>query len=604
MSRQLSRCYLLFYLSASAILACGSPRRIPRGASCPSCSQDCPEALTVQLPWNPRQESNLRDFSINPLQNSPNSRLIQQEFSQDIARDDNIPLSRNSMSGNYRRFLQPTRENFFFRNYPNNSPKSFGRQEIFSEDKPTREYPLIPSNQIFDRSENLFFRNPRNKFSESLTEDERTKDYKKIEEDPMSKVLVVYRADRDTNPSWKNSRDTSDVTQPDRSLPKVENTYSLRQKDIPDEERNAIRKSFNSAGQLRYPQERYPIELNLSEVKRTPYTKDTDTLRSTKEVFDNWDVAKDSSQSSNLKLRNNFLEVHPAKKSEIIARNDNEQINFNSYNSKVPQGSNIWNTRKDEGLLEDSLTKTNTRPFENEDDDAMKEYYDDETEHFMGEKDIMEYFDEDETEQDPIETERDNYNPHVPSEDIWKGTENKELFDDLHFVREDSQEIGQPGYSEENNKYFQAEQDEDVIFKDKKYTDAKPARAPVINAYNAYILPRYLNVINDKEHSAKSETQELSEAKNSVRANPIKEMDRRFFEDEAIENNKRIQDFIFSDDIINAEEYSPSVVDKRNNVKNKNEDPIELDPDLLSDIEDPPVATTESTPMQSSVEFS
>ena len=50
MSRQIS-CRYLFYLSVSVILACGSFRRIPKEASCPSCSLDCPEALTVQLPW-------------------------------------------------------------------------------------------------------------------------------------------------------------------------------------------------------------------------------------------------------------------------------------------------------------------------------------------------------------------------------------------------------------------------------------------------------------------------------------------------------------------------------------------------------------------------
>lgn len=528
--------------------------------------------------------------------------MIQEGISQDVARDD-ISLDQNSVSfGNYRRFpqQQPTRENFFFKNYLYNSPKFLDRKEIFSRDKPAREYPLVvPSRQnIFDRSENLFFRNPRNKYSESLSEDyKRTQNNKKVEEDPTSKVLVVYRADRDTKPLWKNSRD---VIQSERILPEIENIYHFRQEDILDEERNAVKKSSNFANQFRYPQERYnPIRFDPSQIEHTPYVQDTDISQSTKESFDNWDAAKDSSQSSNLgQFRNNLLEVHPAKKSEIIAKKDSERISSNSYNSKFHRGLNVWESKKD-GESFDSLMRINTRPFENEDDEDMKEYFEDETKHFMNGEDINEYFENDETEQDTLKTERNNYNSHVVPQNIWEDYENEEPLDDLDFMRENSQETGQSRlYSEENNKYLQDEQNENVLLQDKAYINSEVARTPVINAYTAYILPRYLNIVNDKKYPTKSETQELSEAKNNIPMNPIKEMNQRFFEDETvIENNKNIQDLILSKDIFDIEKYNSPSSDEQNNVRNKNEAVTDLDPDLLDDIEDPPVGTTESTPI-------
>ncbi|XP_012534812.1 uncharacterized protein LOC105835800 [Monomorium pharaonis] len=610
MSRQISR-FLLFYLSVSAILAYGLSRRIPRGASCPSCSQDCPEALTVQLPWSPRQESKLQDISVSPYQNSPYSRFIQRGISQDIEHDDNIPLSQNSMPfGNFRRFFQqePTTKHSIFKDYLNNDPRYLDRQEIFSQDKPARGYPpVVPSRQIFDKSENLFFRNPRNKYSDqtsSLSGDyKKTKDYLETEEDPMSKVQVVYRADKDANPLWKSSRDiSSNIFQSDRSF---ENIYGTRQEDILDEERNAIKKSSNSISQLRYPQERYnPIGFDLSEVKRDSYIKDRNIPKSTKEFLDNWDIAKDSSRSLNLgQSKNNLLEEYPAEKQEIIVKDDTDQINSKSYDSKFSQDSNIWKSRKDEESL-DSLMKTNARSFENEEDaEDMKKYFDDRTEPFVDDEDMKEYF-EDKTEynrdEDTIPTlgiERDNYKS-LP-QNIWKGTESDEFLD-LDFMRENSQESGQLRlYSDENDEYpfFEDEQNEGVIFQDKPNIDAETARAPVINAYNAYILPRYLNIVNDKKDLAKSETPEL-EAKSNLHVNPVIKMNHKFFEDDAIiEDNARIQDLILSKNNLDVQKYSNPIPDKRNNVKNKNEALTELDPDLLDDIEDPPVGTTESTPM-------
>jgi len=533
----------------------------------------------------------------------------------------------------YKRFHQqePMSNNLLFKN---NSPKSLDRREIFSRDEPARGYPrVIPSRQVFDKSD-LFVRNSRNKYSESLSEDKRMKNYEKVEEDPMSKVLV-YHADRDTKSSWKNSRDTSssNVMQSKRSFPKIEDIYRLHQEDILDEEKNAVKKYSNSSSQPEYSREKYnSIGFDPSEIKHDSYVKDTNIPKSTKEFFDKWDIAEVSSLSSNLgQFRNNVLKIYPAEKQEIIAKDDNKQINSNSYNSEFPQNLNVWESRKN-GKLFDSLMRENTKPFKKEEDDEdmkeyfedepeyfvddkdMKEYFEDEPEYFIDDKDMKEYFEdeteyfmddkddedmkeyfEDETKQDTIETEQ-NYNPHILSQNNWKRIENEGLLDDLDFMRESSQETEQGLYSEENNKYFQ---DEDIIFRDKAYPNAETARAPIINAYNAYIVPRYLNVINDKKNqpTIKSETQKLLEAKNSIRANPVKKMDHKYFEDKAVTgDNIRVQDFVLPKDIFHMEEHSDSVVDKRNNIRNKNEALIELDPDLLDDIENPAIETTESTP--------
>ncbi|KYN35348.1 hypothetical protein ALC56_10523 [Trachymyrmex septentrionalis] len=498
--------------------------------------------------------------------------------------------------GNYRGFHQqePVSQNSFVKNYLNSSPQSSDRQEIFSQDIPIKEYPrVVPSRQIFE--ENWFFRNPYNKYSESLLKDyKRVKDYKKDKEDPIRKVLM-HRADGDTKSSGKYPGDaSSNGMQSEKSFSEIENIYRLRREDILDEQKDAIKESSNSASLLRYSPERYnPVEFSPSEGKHDPYVKDSDISKSTKKFFDNWDIAKNS-QSLNLgQFRNNFLELYPARKQEIIVKDDNEQINSDSHNSKFPQDINTWKSRKDETLF-DSLMKANTKPFKNEEDDKdMKEYFEDETEYFMNDKDMKDYF-EDETEHNTIKTEN-NINPHIFPQNIWKGIVNEE-FDDLNFIRENSQEIGQLGlYSEENNKYFQDEQNEDLIFRDKAYTSTETARTPVINAYNAYILPRYLNIVNDKKYPTKSETQELSEAKNSIHANPVKEINHRFFKDEAVveDNIMRIKDLIPPNNIFNVEEYNNPVVNKQNNVRN--EVLTELDPDILDDIENPPIETTEST---------
>ncbi|XP_071627705.1 uncharacterized protein [Temnothorax longispinosus] len=625
MSRQIFRRYL-FYLSVSAILTCGSSRRIPRGASCPSCSLDCPEALTAQLPWNSCQESNPRDFSINPLRNSPYSRLVREGISQNKARDYNIPLSQNLMFfGNDRRFPRqeelPTSKHFLFKNYLNNSPKSLHTQEIFSQDKPAREYPLVvPSRQVFDRSENLFFRNPGNKYSESLSEDyEGTKDYKEIEEDPASKGQVILPPrpvfDRSENlffrnPGNKYSESLSEIMKERKTTKRLKKI--LRTKDKSCEQSNrSIKPVFDRSENLffKYPRDKYLESLSedyektkdYKEIEEDPASK-VQVILPPRPVFD---------RSENLFFRNPGNKYSESLSEDYEGTKDYKKIEEDSTKVQAMHRGDrdiksSWKNSKDtSNAIQSEIflprvqpMRTNPRPLEKENDEDMKEYFEDETEQFMNKEDMKEYF-EDETEQDTIETERDNYNPRVLPQNIWKGIEDEELLANLNFMRENSQETGQSGlYSKENSKYFQDEQNEDVIFQDKAYTNTEAARAPVINAYNAYILPRYLNIVNDKKNPAKSETQELSKAKNSIRVNPTKEMDRRFFEDEAvIEKNPRIQDLIFPKNILDVEEYNSPIANERNNVSNKNEAVTELDPDLLDDIEDPPVGTTELTPL-------
>ncbi|XP_011640703.1 uncharacterized protein LOC105429433 [Pogonomyrmex barbatus] len=590
MPRQISHRYLLFCLFVSAILTCGSSRRIPRGASCPSCSQDCPEALTVQLPWTPYQKSNLQpgilqDVSINSLRNSPYSRL-RGGISQDIIFDNDISSSQNLMS--FRRIPQEesVNRNLFYRNFLNNYPRSLDRREIFSQDKPAKEYPrVVPSRQVFGRSENFFLRDPRNKYSESSLEDYNViKDYKKDEENSMSKIPVIYRADRNIESSRENSRDSSfsSNVQLERFFPKFESNYRSRREDILDEERNTIKSSnpVNQQYDLTHPRVREynHIRFGPSEIKRDPYVKDTDVSTSMKnhEFFDNWDIANDSSPSSNLgQLRNNIL--HSAEKQEVIPEEINKQIDFNS---EFPRNLNMWD-RRDE--LFKSLMKSNIEPFENEEDN----------DYLMDEEEYL----EDKTEKD-IKTEQDSY-PRVFPQNILRGIQDEELLDSLNVMREHPQKFQETKelrlHSEEDdNEYFQ---DEDVIISDKTFTNVESARAPVINAYNAYILPRYLNILNDKKQLVMYEkNKKLSEARNDLYTNSVKEMDQEFFEDEDIvQDNIRIPDLTLSKDIFNVDEYSKPITNMQNYVRNKNEALTELDPDLLDDIEDPPVETTKSS---------
>lgn len=595
----------------------------------------------------PDQESNLqprvlRDFPVNSLRNSLHSSLIQEGTSQDTTRNDNILPSKNSASfGNYKSFSpqEPASGNLFFKNFLNKFPKFLDRREMFSRDKSTGRYPLVlPSKQNF-RSEDVF-RNPRNKYSSSSLEDKNFQNNIKDKEDPTSKMLVVYRADRGTEPLDSRNVSPSNVILPQRFIPKVENAFRFRRDPVPrifDAKRNAIRKSSSPVNQqysLTYPRKGYnSADFDLPEIKRDPYVHpfgDVNIWKPTKndEFFDNSDDIKDPSQSSNLEQlkqsENNFLEMYPAKEQEIITEDNNKQI---SKSYMLPQNLDTWELMDDGESLDDdyaaykdSQESAKINRLQEAGNNWLQVFpaMGKNIEHFEGEKGMdkefaeqenmnQEFF-EGETVQDAIETEQNRYNPYALQQNmnIWPTIQDEELFDNLDFTRKNSQKIDQlEMYSEENNdKYFQNEGHKDIILESKTQTNND--RAPVINAYNAYILPRHLNILNDAKYPIDfSEIQKIPEAKNNIlRTNPIEEKNERFFEDEdIIQNDARIQDLILSKDIFDMDEYSSHVFDKKN-IRDNTQALTRLDPDLLDDVEDLPLEPTESTSIESLAEVS
>lgn len=601
----------------SAILVCGSSRRIPRRASCPSCSQDCPEALTVQLPWHPGQKSNLqprvlRDFPVNSLQNSIHSGLIQKGIPQDITRDDNILPSKSSASfGNYKSFSPQgsTSGNLFFKNFLNKFPNLLDRREMFSRNKSLNRYPLArvpPSKQNF-KSENIF-KNARNKYFSSSLGDDNFQNNIKDKEDPTSKMLVVYHADKDAEPLDSRDASSSNIILPQRFVPKVENTFQSRQDLVPrifDAKRNALVKSpsfVNQQHSLTYPRK----EFNSADSYVHPLG-DVNIWKPIKndEFFDNWDDIKDSSQSSNLKqlkqAENKFLEMYPSKEQKIIT--ENEQIN-NSY--MFPQNLDIQQLMDNRELFDDwdyasykdsqesakinrlqetgnnwlqvfPTMRKNIEHFENE-RGKHKEFAEQENMN-------QEYF-EDEAVQDTIETQQNRYNPYALQQNtnIWETIQDEELFDNLDFIRKNSQKMDQlEMHPEENNdKYFQNVGNKDIILEKESKTQTiyNNDRAPVINGYNDYTVPRNLNILNDAKYPIdSSEIQKITEATNNIlRANPMEERHERFFVDDINQNDAHIQDLI-------------------------NTQTLRLDPDLLDDV-DFPLEPTESTSTESLTEFS
>ncbi|XP_050447394.1 uncharacterized protein LOC126849515 [Cataglyphis hispanica] len=639
MSRRIFHRCLLFYVSVSAILLCGSSRRIPRSASCPSCSRDCPEALTVQLPWNLDEDSNLqprvlRDFPVNSLRNSRRSNLIQEGISQGTTYDNILP-SQNLVSLKSFSPQETTSRNLFFKNFLNKFPKFSDRQEIFSQDRSANRYPLAHVLPSIFRSENVF-RNPRNKYSSTLL-DRSFENNIKDKKDSTNKMLDVYRADRDTEPLNSRYVSSSNIISPQRFSPKIENIFRFHRDPIPhifDEKRNAIGKSpraipINQQYSLAYPRKGY--NSILPEIKHDPYVHPLENINTWKPTkndgfFDNWDEKiKDSSQSLNVEqskqAENNFLEMYPAKEQEINIEDNNEQINksyilphnldsqeqtddgenFDDWDYaayKNSQESTKINQLKETGnnwLQVFPAMERNIKYFENEKDTDKK---------FAEQENINQGYFEDEIVQDALETEQSKYNPYTFSQNMnnWRTIQNKEFFDNLDFTHKNSPKTDQlEMYSEENNdKFFQNLKNKDITLKSK--TQASDDRASMLNAY---ILPRHLNILNDAKYSVdSSEIQKIPEAKNNIlRANPMEENNEKFFMDEdIIQNNAAIQDLILSKDIFDMDEYSSHNVDKKNT---RNTQVLtRIDPDLLDDIEDLPLEPTESTSMESLAEFS
>ncbi|GAB1864250.1 Cytoplasmic phosphatidylinositol transfer protein 1 [Camponotus japonicus] len=644
MSRQIFHRYLLFYLSVSAILVCGLSRRVPRGASCPSCSQDCPEALTVQLPWYPEQESNLQprvlqDSPVNSLQNSFHSSLIKGGISQDITYDNNILSSQNSASlGNYKSFSpqEPASENLLFKNSLNKYPKFIDRREIFSQDKSATRYPLarvLPLRQIF-KPENIF-RNPRNKYSSSSLEDRSFANNIKDKKEPTNKMFI-HRADRDTESLNSNNASSSNVIWPQKFSPKTENTFRFRPDPafrIFDRKRNTIRKSLNPVNQqhnLTYPRKRYnSVDFVLPELKRDSYVHPLkDIWKPTKndEFSDNWDNKIEYlSQSSNLEqlkqAENNFLEMYPAKEQEITTEDNSKQIN-KSY--VFPQNLDTWKLTDNKESFDnwdyiaykDSQESAKINQLQEAENNWLQMFpMEKNIKHFENKKDKdkefaeqenmnEEYF-EDEIVQDALEEiEQRRYNPYAfPQNMNWKTTQDKELFDNLDYTHKNLQQTDQLKiYSEENNdKFFQNKGNENIIL-ETQADDDQINPALMLSTHNAYILPQYLN--NAKYPVDSLEMQKIPEAKNNIlHVNSMEESDESFFVNEdIIQNNAPIQDLLLSKHIFDMDKYSSRIINKEN--KDNTQVLTRLDPDLLDDIEDLPLEPTESTSIESLAEFS
>lgn len=586
----------------------------------------------------------LRDFPVNSLRNSRRSNLIEEGISQGTTYDNNILPNQNSVSlRNYKSFSpqETASRNLFFKNFLNKFPKFSDRREIFSQDRSANRYPLAHVLPSIFRSENVFM-NPRNKYSSTLL-DRNFENNIKDKKDSTNKMLDVYRADRDTEPLNSRYASSSNIL-PQRFSPKIENTFRSRRDPIPhifDEKRNTIGKSsravpVNQQYSLTYPRKGY--NSILPEIKRDSYVHPLENINTWKPTkndgfFDNWDEKiKDSSQSLNVEqlkqAENNFLGMYPAKEQEVNTEDNNEQINkpyilpqnldtqeqtddgenFDDWDYaayKNSQESAKINQLKETGnnwLQVFPAMERNTKYFENEKGTDKK---------FAEQENINQKYFEDEIVQDALETKQSKYNPYAFPQNMnnWGTIQDKELFDNLDFTHKDSPKTDQlEMYSEENNdKFFQNLKNKDRILESKtQASDDRNNRASVLNAYNTYILPRHLNILNDAKYSVdSSEIQKIPEVKNNIlRANPMKERNEKFFVDEdIIENDAAIQDLILSKDIFDMDEYSSHNIDKKN-TRDNTQVLTRIDPDLLDDIEDLPLEPTESTSMESFAELS
>ncbi|EFN85657.1 uncharacterized protein LOC105182130 [Harpegnathos saltator] len=401
MSRRTFHRYLSYYLTATAILVCESSQKTPRRASCPSCGQDCPEALAS--PWYPRQELDLQvgilqDFSVTPLQNSPYFRLAQREISQNTAHDDVLSGQNPMFPRRHRSFSQQgsakdgyprvgrlpimqfvdktEQQNSFLGNFPNKFSEFLGKQTTLSLDKPANSYPVVtrvsPPKQDFHELEQTssFFGSLRDKYSMSsseIVEDCNTEN----EQGPAREFNVVYRANR--KPSWGNSRHISpNEIVPRKFFPIFRQASILDGNDDDDddgddEQRNAIERPSNSIGgqynNLASPRDIYhSAGVGVSRDHCEPYVLSPDSSVETSakngEVLGDCDLMKDSSETSSLRQsksihnRNYFFRPYSMEEEEIATiKDDNEQMNY-LYNSL--QDSYIWRSTKDERVSPNS----------------------------------------------------------------------------------------------------------------------------------------------------------------------------------------------------------------------------------------------------------
>ncbi|XP_032686821.1 uncharacterized protein LOC116851484 [Odontomachus brunneus] len=648
MPRQMFHRYLVCYLTTTAILICGSSQWTPRRTFCPSCSQDCPEALTS--PWYPRRESDLQgkilqDFSITPFHNSPSFHLTQREISQNIASDDVLSNENPKLPRRYRSFSQQQpaseylhasrlpstqfvdkseQQNSFLGNFPNKFAEFSDKQMTLSLDKPVNNYPhVFPSRQLFSepQQENSFFRIPRDKYSISLLEN--VEDYTE-KEDPTRKFNIVYM-----KPSWKNSRHiSSNEIVPRKFLPIFHQQSILDKHKNEEEERSAIVKSPNSISRqynLAFPQNRYhSVRFGVPKVRREPYvlSQDLDMQKPTKNG--NLDFMKNSLETSSLKQLksspSNFFETYSVEEDEMTTtKHDNEQINYpytlsqDSYDVRKPI--------KDETTLPDnwdSATGNNLQNFVEtnqlkETENNWSQVYpaiEKDVKYFGDEEDKDKEYLEDEIGKDTTQTETSTYNPYalLSNMNIWRTTEDKKLPNKQKFMTSRGlQGIQKTRQSEiypvEENKYFQDENKYPIQDEIGRISTGRIIRAPVIHV-TPYIFPQsLLNILSASKYPEFSVI-DLPETKNNiVRANPTEKKHERLLKSDKmiILDDEHNQDQIFIKDTYDARKYNSFTLDRRSDTKDnmQNEALTEFDPDLIDEVENPPLGPTEQTPIES-----
>lgn len=598
----------------------------------------------------PRQESDLRDFSVSPFQNSLYFRLAQKEISQNIARDDVLSRQNLISPRRYRSFSQQEpvsgylhasrlpstqfidkskQQDTFLGNFPNKFAEPLGKQTILSLDKPVSNYPfahISPSRQLFGEPEQEnFFRNPRNK-SISSSEDV---EYHTDEENPTTKFNVVYSADM--KPSQENSRHIfpSEVV-PRQSVPIFRQISILdeNENEEKEEEKNAIEKSSNSISQqYNFLQDRYhSIGFDMPQVQHEPYisSQDLDMQKQVKngEVFGKWNFMKDSLDSDLKQLKappNDLFETYSVAKNELITtEKDNEQINYHTS----PQGSYIWRPTKDDTASPSKWdSATNLQNFIEinqlqETENTWPQVYpvmETDVRYFEDEKDEEREYFEDKIRKDNIQTKTLIYNPYTLPFNLntWRATEDeKQLSGEQDFIiRKGLQEIQKTGQvkvypveQNNSNKYFQ-DQNKYTI-QDETYIDTdKIIRAPIINV-TPYIFPQsLLNILTASKYPTESSITDFPETKNNIlRAKPIEKRHEKFLKSEKIVlDDEHNQNQIFVEDTYNARKYNSLALDRRSDTKNntQNEALAKLDPDLIDEVENPPAEPTEPTPIES-----
>jgi len=567
----------------------------------------------------------MQDFSVNSNKNSLYSRLME-EVSQDIIHDDILPNQDLMSFGNYKNFAQqePANENLFFKNLPTKFSESLDKWEIFSQNEPTSKYSsahVFPSRQSFDRPENLFFRNPRDKYSESSSKNWDFQDYRKNEENLASKLFNANNANRDIKP-WKNSKDI--FFNIHELFSKIKNSLPSQSENI-FEERNLVKIPNSVDRQYKFAnlqKEYYPEEFGMLEIKHDFHILPQNLNKKMTEnenLFNNLDKNPLQSWNSeqNLKqAKDDFLEIYPVTNEQrIIMKDDNEQINHNSYSGLIfPQDLNIWESMKYKNSLDNWELRNNPqksaeiKQLQHAENNWLQLYSsgndivsfaeEDQNKEYNNKNINQEYF-KDEFNKDTIKIEKGDYNSYNSSQNmgICGATQNKEFFDYLNSMFEYPDEI-------------QKEKQLEVYSQDNKYLQDKEMHADTdqiihvpMNSYKTF-LSQYLNIFNNAEHATQLSESQESTKHNILHQNSAEERNAKFFDNKAVIQDA--QDLTLSKDIFNIKEYNTAAINMWENIKDnvQNKVPRELDSDLFDDVEDPPIELTESTPIESRVEFS